>query len=234
VRNSAPKFDPLKVLSDCSAARCYLIRSLLLLLFLGLVGASAASNTDVQKTPVTSIGPGLSFAIADFDGDLRPDVARVQTGGSDFSRTDYWIQLQLTTARSQSFRVVASIGGLQIAARDVNGDHAVDLVLTTALLNQPVAILLNDGNGNFTRAAPSAFPGAFSESEANWALGGHQVTDAVGVPPQSRPGIFLETWALPYPKTQADFTPLSTKGLFLSPFLTSLLGRAPPSQSSRL
>ena len=163
MRISVSKSGSLAVLSDSSALRCYLIRSLLLLLFLGLVGGRAAANTDVQKGPVSSVGPGLSFAIADFDGDLRPDVVSVHTGRSDFSRSDYWIQLQLTTAGHQSIQVVASIGGLQIAARDVNGDHAIDLVLTTALLRQPVAILLNDGHGNFTRVAPTAFPGAFTE-----------------------------------------------------------------------
>jgi hypothetical protein len=234
VRKPAPNFGPLTVLIDCSASRWYLIRSLVLLLFLVFVGGRAAANSDFQKASVSSVGSGQSFAIADFDGDLRPDVASVQTGGSDFSRTDYWIQLQLTTAGRQSFHFVASIGGLQIAARDVNGDHAVDLILTTALLNQPVAILLNDGSGNFTRASPSAFPGAFSESEANWASGGHQVTEAFDVPPQSRTGVFLETLGLPYSKAQMDFSPLPTKGLLISPFLTSHLGRAPPSQSSRL
>jgi hypothetical protein len=232
--NSAPKFGPLTVLCVSSAARRYLIRSLILLLFLGLVGGSAAASTDVQMAPVTSVGPGLPFAIADFDGDLCPDLASVQTGRSDFSHTDYWIQLHLTTTGHQSIQVVAGVGGLQIAARDVNGDHAVDLVLTSALLRQPVAILLNDGHGSFTRAAPTAFPGAFTESETNWASGSHQVTDAVGVPPQSRVELFLKMRGLPYPKAQEDFTPISIGGLFLRTFLTSHLGRAPPSQGSRL
>ena len=234
MRNSAPKFGSLTVVSDSSAARRYLIRSLILLVFLGLLGGSAAANTDFQKAPVSSVGPGQPFAIADFDGDLRPDLVSIQTGRSDFSHTDYWIQLQLTAAGRQSIQVVAGIGGLQISARDVNGDHAVDLVLTTALLRQPVAILLNDSHGNFTRAAPSAFPGAFTESETNWASGSHQVTDAVGALTQSRAELFLKTRGLPYPKAQADFTPLSIHGLFLRLFLTSHLGRAPPSQGSRL
>ena len=231
---STPKVDPCKVLSNGTASRCYFIRSLLLFLFLGFAGGTARANTDAQKGSLASVGSGQPFAIADFDGDLSPDLASVQTGRSDSSRADYWIQLQLTTAGRQSFHVVASMGGLQIAARDVNGDHAVDLVLTTAFLNQPVAVLLNDGKGNFTRASPSAFPGAFRESKANWAPGGHQVTGAVGVPPQARAGFFSETRRLLYPKAQVDFTPLSTHGLFFSPFLKSHPGRAPPSQSSRL
>jgi len=234
VWKSSPKVNLRKVLSDDSASRCYFIRSLLLLLFLGFVGGTPAANADAQKPALASVGSGQPFAIADFDGDLSPDLASVQTGRSDSSRADYWIQFQLTTAGRQSFHVVASIGGLQVAARDVNGDHAVDLLLSTAFLNQPVAILLNDGRGNFTRASPSAFPGAFSESEANWAPGGNQVTGAVGVPPQARTGVFSETRGLPYPKAQVKFTPFSTKGCFLCPFLTSHLGRAPPSQSSRL
>src|SRR5579862_2022033 len=162
MRDSAPKFGPVTMLSDSFAARRYLIRSLILFVFLGLFGGNAAANTGVQKSPVSSVGLGQPFAIADFDGDLGPDLASVQTGRSDFSHTDYWIQLHLTTTGHQSIQVVAGIGGLQIAARDVNGDHAVDLVLTSALLRQPVAIFLNDGHGNFTRVAPTTFPGAFT------------------------------------------------------------------------
>src|SRR5579863_4287515 len=183
---SSSNVVPRTVLTGNPVARRHLIRSLLSLLFLALVGGSAAASTDLERVPVASVGPGQPFAVADFDSDLHPDVASVQVGRSDSSHTDYWIQLQLTTAGHQSIKVVASIGGLQIAARDVNGDHAVDLILTTALLRQPVAILLNDGHGNFTWAAPAAFPGAFAESETNWASGSRQVTDAVGVPPQSR------------------------------------------------
>ena len=220
-------------LRDRLVAGRYRFGSFCLLLVFALFVGSAAASTDVQK-PATSVGAGQPFAIADFDGDLSPDLASVQTGRSDFSHTDYWIQLQLTAAGHQSIKVVASIGGLQISARDVNGDHAVDLVLTTTLLRQPVAVLLNDSHGNFTRVAPTAFPGAFIESETNWTSGNHQVRDAVGVPPQSRAGIFFNTRGLPYPRAQMDCSPFSTKGLFLSPFLTSQLGRAPPSQASRI
>jgi hypothetical protein len=222
------------VLRNSLAARRYLIRSLILLSFLGLVGGSAAANTDVQTPPVTSLRPGLPFTIADFDGDLRPDLASIQTGQSDFSGTDYWIQFQLTTVGRQSIQIVAPIGGLQIAARDVNGDHAVDLVLSTAWFKQPVAILLNDGHGSFKQVGPAAFPEAFSEPETEWASGSYQVTDAVGVPPQSGARIFLETRGLPYPRAQAGFVPFSNSGLRFSPFLISYLGRAPPSQVSYL
>jgi hypothetical protein len=234
MQSCPPKFGPVTPLGDRHPARRCLIRSTLLLLLLGLLGGNAAANTDAQKVPVNSVGPGQPFAIADLDGDVRPDLASIQAGSSTSGTTDYWIQLRLTTAGWRSIRLVAPAGGLWIEARDVNGDHAVDLVFSTAWLRRPVAILLNNGHGSFSRVEPAAFPGAFAESESNWASGSGQVTDAVGVPPQSRTQIFLQRRGLPYPKAQADFTSLSTKGLFLSPFLTSHLGRAPPSQSSRL
>src|SRR6202043_727763 len=106
---------------------------------------------DVPSVRAASPGSDLSFSIGDFDGDSNPDLASVQAGQSDLTRTDYWVQLQLSVRGRQSFQIVAPIGGLQIVSRDVNGDHALDLVLTTTWLRRPVAILLNDGHGNFSR-----------------------------------------------------------------------------------
>jgi hypothetical protein len=59
-------------------------------------------------------------------------------------------------------------------------------------LRQPVAIFLNDGHGNFSRAEPTAFPGAFSESKTNWVSGSSLTTDAVGMASQSGAGVCAE------------------------------------------
>jgi hypothetical protein len=234
VDKCAPQFSVLMALKNSLAAIRYLIRSIILLLFLGFVGGSAAASADIQTPPDASLSSGLPFAIADFDGDLRPDLVSIQTGRSNSSRTDYWIQVHLTTVGRQSIQVVAPIGGLQIAARDVNGDHAVDLVLSTAWFKQPVAIFLNDGHGSFTRVGPSEFPEAFSEPDTKWASSSYTVTDAVGVPPQSGSGIFLGTPGLPCPQAKVGFAPLLNSDLLLSPFLILHLGRAPPSEVSHL
>ena len=50
-------------------------------------------------------------------------------------------------------------GGLQISPRDVNGDKFADLVFTSLLDSHFVAILLNDGHGNFVPADAGDFPG---------------------------------------------------------------------------
>jgi hypothetical protein len=199
------------------------------LLFLTGLGIAPAVRADLRSVPSTSAGPGLPFAVADFDGDLRPDLAVVHIGRSDASRTEYWIRLQLSGAGTQTILIAAPTGGLQIAVRDVNGDHALDLVVTTAWLKQPIAILLNDGHGSFSRVEPDAFPEAFSESRTGWSLATHQRADAVGILPQSRAGVCQEARGFLTDALRADSISLTSVRYVRNSFLASDAGRAPPS-----
>ena len=208
-----------------------LLLSCFLFLAFILGGHGSARGSDLQRAPAASAGPEMPFAIADFDGDLRPDVARVQTGLGNSSRTAYLIQLQLTAFGRNSISVLAPTGGLRIAARDVNGDRAVDLVLVAAWLNQPVAIFLNDGQGKFARADLAAFPGAFQESKSNWISGIQLATASIGgIPPEPRAAISREA-------PQHDLGrhprlgPYSNSEFIFNPFLLSSPGRAPPACS---
>jgi hypothetical protein len=213
------------------AARIPLRWVWLLVLFLS-TGNNIAKAAAIQNGAAASAGPGLTVAIADFDGDHRLDLASIQTGRDGCGGCAYWIQFQLSSAGRQSVQLVAPPGGLRIEARDVNGDHAVDLVFTTAWFRQPVAILLNDGHGSFSRAEPTAFPGAFSEPKTNWVAGTHLAATAVGLPPQSRARV-----------DEAEKAPLHQRFptrliLPLSPivpagaFLFFAAGRAPPAAVS--
>jgi len=205
----------------------FLCRFFCLLFFAGLLGGAAAAG-DVPVARIASLGSNASFSIADLDGDCKPDLASVQAGKSDLSSTDYWIQLQFSAAGRQSFQIVAPMGGLQIAARDVNGDHALDLVLTTAWLGQPVAILLNDGQGSFSRVDPDAFPEAFRECETGWRSNADRTIEPLGVPPPPREDIFSETKLFLCLRLQATFLAGSDWRFSIAPFLISHLGRAPP------
>jgi len=227
VDNFTSNFASSRLLSYQLATVRFLYRSLVLLFFAGLIGGTA-TGAEAPTAHAASFGPGPLFSIADLDGDLKPDFASVQAGRSDFSRADYLIQLQLSAAGQQTFQIVAPMGGLQIASRDVNGDHALDLVLTTTWLRQPVAILLNDGHGSFTRVDPAAFPGAFSESKASWGSTTHHATDAVGSPPQSREDLCSKTERFLHLRSQSGFVALSDSRFALVPFLISHRGRAPP------
>jgi hypothetical protein len=205
----------------------FLCRSLCFLFLAGLL-VGAATAADLPSAPAASYRPSLSFSIADFDGDLKPDLAKVEIGRSDLTSADYWIQLQLSAAGRQTFQIVAPIGGLQIDARDVNGDQALDLILTTTWLRQPVAILLNDGHGAFSQVDSDAFPEAFSESETSWSSTTDQAIDAVGVPPQSREDICSKTELFLHLGSQTRFAARSDSRFGVGPFLLFQLGRAPP------
>jgi len=110
------------------------------------------------------------FAIADFDGDRQPDLAVVQVGQRDSRNARYWISFELSSGSRQGFPITAPTGGLQIASRDVNGDGFLDVIVTTLWTSQPVAVLLNDGRGNFRLAGPSAFPEAFTTFREFWTV----------------------------------------------------------------
>jgi len=223
----ASNFAFLRFLSHHFATLRFLCRTLCLLFFAGLLCGGAAA-ADVPSARGASFASNLSFSVADFDGDSRPDLASVQAGKSDLTCTDYWIQLQLSAAGRQTFQIAAPIGGLQIVSRDVNGDHALDLVLTTAWLRQPVAILLNDGHGNFSQVDPAAFPEVFNESKTSWGSTTERAIDTVGVPPQSREDICSGTELFAHLRSEARFAPGSDSRFGIGSFLISHLGRAPP------
>jgi hypothetical protein len=201
-----------------------------LLVLLVSAGNSIARGGAIQIGSAASAASGLTVAIADFDGDHRLDLASIQTGRDGCGGSAYWIQFQLSTAGRQSIQLVAPPGGLRIEARDVNGDHAVDLVFTTAWFRQPIAILLNDGHGSFSRADPTAFAELFSEPKTNWVSGRRLAAAAVGLPPQSRARVDKAEKDALQQRSSAGLILSSVPAFPAETFLFSSAGRAPPSK----
>jgi hypothetical protein len=190
------------------------------------MGFAARGNaTPTPSRPVTS-----QFAIADFDGDNRPDFATVQPAQSSSVETRYWIGFQLSSGERETLGVTAPTGGLQITSRDVNGDKFIDVIVTTAWTNKPVAVLLNDGHGGFTRCDSSAFPSAIQSSESRWSFTTLEIKDAAAA--------LLSSYVSGYCKESCGIvSPRGVVGLLLpwapqnSCFsaIAASLGRAPPS-----
>ena len=134
---------------------------LCLCVFAMLLGGNAAEAA--QGTSGETSGFSPRFAIADFDGDQKPDLATVQVERDAASGTRYSIRLQLSASEESAIGITGPQGGLELVARDVNGDDAMDLGVTTAMDSHFVAVLLNDGHGKFTLAKPGAFPSIESD-----------------------------------------------------------------------
>jgi hypothetical protein len=200
---------------------------------LGWAGAASSGwRNDANTSSPLNTKPlsGAYFAVADFDGDLKPDVVTVGVQRVMSPRNfRYAIRFELTARGTQSFGVTAPAGGLQIVALDVNGDHFLDLLVTSAWQHREVAVLLNDGQGNFTLAEPSDFAASFRACGTGSDLAAPQACDsAVLVRSESPAGALLALAALncPPPIT-GRLLPAAGFGwnqLLLSPRWT----RAPP------
>ena len=134
---------------------------LCLCVFAMVLGRNAAEAA--QGTSGRAGGFSPRFAIADFDGDQKPDLATVQVERDAAIGTRYCIRLQLSTGEESAIGITGPQGGLELVARDVNGDDVSDLVVTTAVGSHFVAVLINDGHGKFTLARPGAFPSIESD-----------------------------------------------------------------------
>ncbi len=213
----------------CAAPCAMFLCALLLLLLFGFTPSAWAQASDTGSVAATSIGSGLQFAIADFDGDHRPDTTYVQAG-QDPNNDSYYVNFRLSSKGRSCFRLFAPSGGISVEARDVNGDHAVDLVVTTAWFGQPVAVLLNDGHGTFTAAKPGAFPSAFRRAENKSFSTNRHLVSPTGVLTQSRLSMCAEA-SLSHRPLETRFHSHSSRAIFLPSYLLSNRGRAPPIRS---
>jgi len=108
---------------------------------------------------------GIQVAIADFDGDWKPDLAIVETANLRRAQANYAIHLQLSAGSDLSFLVSAPDGGVRVAARDVNGDSFPDVVVSSVSDERVVAVLLNDGHGKFSRAELASYLGMTTDPD---------------------------------------------------------------------
>jgi hypothetical protein len=103
----------------------------------------------------------VGWTTADFDGDNQLDVATTRSAG----RGRYVLELELSTRRAGggsgqfSFPPLPSSAfGLHLTPRDVDGDHDLDIIITSGFARQPVAVWINDGRGGFDEGDLAAYP----------------------------------------------------------------------------
>jgi hypothetical protein len=209
---------------------------LLICSLLSISQAATARGTDFNRSsgnaraqnPPGAI-PDSQFAIGDFDGDRRPDLTTVEIARFNSLHSRYSISFQLSTGRPQTIGVTAPAGGLALFAQDVNGDRALDVVLVTAWRHELVAVLLNDGKGNFSTADPRQFEISAVSSKAQ--------IERVPRLPEDRTVLSFQYSALREPgrkiaagrESEAAFSGALDFAVALFP--SSLSSRAPPRSS---
>jgi len=137
--------------------------ALVCLLILGMGRCSLGHSGDGAAALPFSDRNGTRFLFADLDGDRIPDLAQVELQNPRSAKTNYSIHLKLSAGVESAIGVSGPDGGLRVAARDVNGDDALDLIVTANLDANFVEVLLNDGHGNFAIAKGDEFARAEGE-----------------------------------------------------------------------
>jgi len=123
-----------------------------------LCGLSSAQvvtkNPEIDPQAVSSV-----WSFSDLDGDQQSDRVRSTAVGPDGLEYRYNIEFEMSTGRNtQPISILSGDAwGLQIASRDVDGDHDMDLVVTGGTPRRPLGIWTNDGDGNFTGAGVQQF-----------------------------------------------------------------------------
>jgi hypothetical protein len=202
---------------------------LCLLVLVGSFFGSIPAQAGNLSLPVS--GPRSPFAIDDFDGDHRPDLASVQQVSNNSSGTIYRVQLHLSAVGQQFIHLVGPSGGLRIASRDVNGDDIPDLIVSSAWREETLAVLVNDGRGAFSLADPNSFPASSSGSGKTLNAALPPQTDTVATPAKLPVGDFSGSKYLLHPSPATGSIPRANFATLCSLLLESLLGRAPPTPS---
>ena len=199
---------------------------------LGAAPTRATAVPPAQDSSHHALGMNTSFAIADLDGDRRPDLATAEIERSELRFTRYLIRLQFTATAEQSGQAIGVTGAFglpQISAIDVNGDHALDLVVTAAGHKLPIAVLLNDGRGKFSLARPGDFPAAALDSPWRWVPANRHIPDiALLIPTRTPQADAQSAWRSFASRQLAESRFSTSRGFWPEPLLSSPLGRAPP------
>ena len=175
----------------------------------------------------------IHFAIADWDGDRKPDFAFVEAERPEAGSNRYSIRLRFGAGTESAFGVNAPRGGLRLVAKDVNGDDKVDLVVTSNFEARVIEILLNDGHGQFSVAAPGAYDAAAADPDFRFRVRVQTFAAQISIAP------FRSTFEGEEIGSSADEVSLSTDSVALLETEVSCAGprsvrqgRAPPSAVS--
>ncbi len=139
-------------------------KSVFFALALSLPLLSRAAQPAASWPSIPGPFSSAAWAIGDFDGDGRFDLltASLSLTAPGPSGLTHLIELRSASSPgvTSSFLISGGSASLSLAAWDVDGDHDLDLVVTSALFHRPVGVWINDGRGGFTEASLDTLPAA--------------------------------------------------------------------------
>jgi hypothetical protein len=117
---------------------------------------SAAHAAGDRALPRTQAGRHASWVVSDLDGDRQTDLATTGASRRDGREYVQEISLRFSAFAGDTVTVRTRLAAERLTARDLDGDSDRDLILE-AFNREPVAVLLNDGDGHFHQADLAEF-----------------------------------------------------------------------------
>jgi hypothetical protein len=128
------------------------LRASILATLLAALLVPAIARAAIEFIPPVSVPAGGSvyaFATGDLNGDSRRDIVAIV--GSATAK----VMLQSEDGSFATTQTLPASGAVRAALLDVDGDHDLDLVLTSGA-SDGLPVFVNDGAGNFSAGAPIA------------------------------------------------------------------------------
>ena len=135
----------------CQPASADVLKVLIVVIVGTFCAAVPSWASPTTKGDLNLLGPG-NAAVADLNGDHIPDRASGTETGRSEAGFSFRMDIALSgTSATKSFTVLSDEPmGVNVEALDVDGDHDLDLVISSHLLHRPVGVWLNDGTGLFS------------------------------------------------------------------------------------
>lgn len=123
-----------------------------------------------------------TLAIADFDGDNKPDGAILVQPDAVLGQGNFEIKLHLTGHNNGEIKFQSLESALTVEAFDIDHDGDIDLIIEESISHKRVQVWINDGHGHFEKGRLEDFP---SEDPVRDQLGSSEHVDV--------PSLFLPT-----------------------------------------
>jgi hypothetical protein len=110
----------------------------------------AAAVPAIHNLPSALDSPAVSgWVLADLNGDQNVDLATARSGRHDANGYAQEVRITLGAYQQTSFHFLSPGATVELATRDVDGDHDGDLIVFEPLSRQPIGVWINDGAGSF-------------------------------------------------------------------------------------
>ncbi len=197
--------------------------------FCAAIPAWAADYTD-PPNPAHLLRPGI-WTVADMDGDRILDAA----SGVKIAHTQqgyvYRVDLDLSASHHPaSFTVLSNEDvALSVEALDVDGDHDLDLVITSHLPHKLIGIWINDGEGQFTPGDAAKYGSSVWQHRDSLSSSDRRDLPQVNIVERWRPLFSVESCPIIFSPAQVSANALRSTSLQLpSVSIACPRFRAPP------